>query len=332
MQDKIHKMKIGFHASHEQFAPSHLLKLVQQAEDAGFQAVLSSDHFHPWGDKQGESGFAWSWLGAAMQATNLEFGVVNAPGQRYHPAIIAQAVATLEEMFPGRFWLCSGSGEAINENITGEKWPSKDIRNARLQESVEIMKKLWTGEYVTQHGIVKIEKAKLFTKPPQIPTVFGAAITEKTAAWLSGWADGMITISKPIEELERMVKVFRKGSNKPLAIKVQISYSASEEKALEGALEQWRNNIFPSNISSNLDTPAQFDAVGAKVKKEDLKNHVLISNKAHFFIDKIKAYADLGFEKIMIHNVNRDQEEFIQFFKKEVLPEFKNSKYEQSLV
>ena len=139
-------MKIGYHASHEQFPPSRLLDFVKRAEQAGFKAVLSSDHFHPWSNDQGESGFAWTWLGAAMLATNMEFGVVNAPGQRYHPALIAQAVATLEEMFPGRFWLCAGSGEAMNENITGENWPSKDIRNQRLKECVEVMKKMWTGD------------------------------------------------------------------------------------------------------------------------------------------------------------------------------------------
>ena len=112
-------VKIGYHSSHEQFKPSTLLKNVQMAELAGFTAALSSDHFYPWSENQGESGFAWSWLGAAMQATSLSFGVVNAPGQRYHPAIIAQAAATLAEMFPNRFWVAMGSGQLLNEGITG---------------------------------------------------------------------------------------------------------------------------------------------------------------------------------------------------------------------
>lgn len=319
-------MKIGFHASHEQFPPSRLLKLVQQAEQAGFEAVLSSDHFHPWSAKQGESGFAWSWLGAAMQATEMEFGVVNAPGQRYHPAIIAQAVATLDEMFPERFWLCAGSGEALNENITGEKWPSKAIRNQRLEESVEMMRKLWTGDYITEHGIVKVENAKLFTKPKNIPPVFGAAMTEATASWLSGWADGLITVSKPLDELKKMVEVFRgkDGKQKPMILKVQVSYDTSEEKALEGAFEQWKNNIFPSKLTSILTTPAQFDMIGAKVHKEEIKDYVIVSNKAEVFIEKLKEYASLGFEKIIIHNVNVNQETFVDFFGKEVLPAFKN--------
>lgn len=320
-------MKIGFHASHEQFTPRHLLELVQKAEDAGFQAVLSSDHFHPWSDKQGESGFAWSWLGAAMQATSLEFGIVNAPGQRYHPAIIAQAVATLDQMFPGRFFLCAGSGQLLNENITGEKWPAKRDRNKRLQESVEVMQRLWKEEeYINHKGMFTVERAKLFTKPTQIPTVYGAAITEETAAWLSSWADGMITISKPVEELKKMTNAFRnaEGGNKPMALKVQISYANDLEKAREGAWEQWKNNIYPSKLIADIDSPEKFDAMGQNTRKEDLEEHVIIGNKAETFLEKFREYEELGFEKLIIHNVNRQQEDYIEFFKKEVLPNFNN--------
>lgn len=319
-------MQIGFHASHEQFTPRDLLKLVQQAEQAGFQSVLSSDHFHPWSDKQGESGFAWSWLGAAMQATKLDFGIVNAPGQRYHPAIIAQAAATLDQMFPERFWLCQGSGQALNENITGDKWPAKEMRNARLKESVEMIRELWKGDYVTHHGIVKVENAKLFTPPETTPTIYGAAITEKTAKWLASWADGMITISKPIKELQKMTAAFAEGGGegKKLALKVQISYAADEEDALEGAWEQWKNNIFPSKLISEINTADQFDALGESVRKEDIKEHVIVGSQPDIFIQKIEQFRKLGFEKIIIHNVNKDQESFIDFFGKEVLPSFKN--------
>jgi len=317
-------MKIGFHASHEQFTPRHLLELVQKAEQAGFQSVLSSDHFHPWSDKQGESGFAWSWLGAAMHATKLDFGIVNAPGQRYHPAIIAQAAATLDQMFPGRFWLCQGSGQALNENITGDKWPAKEVRNARLKESVEMIRELWKGDYVTRHGIVNVENAKLFTPPETTPTIYGAAITEKTAKWMGSWADGMITISKPIEELKKMTAAFKEGGGegKKLALKVQISYAANEEDALDGAWEQWKNNIFPSKLISEINTADQFDVLGDSVRKEDLMEHVIVGNQADVFIEKIEQFRNLEFEKIIIHNVNKDQESFIRFFGKEVLPSF----------
>src|SRR5918998_3143312 len=122
----------GFHASHEQVPPGALLAAVRRAEEAGFDAAMSSDHLSPWSARQGQSAFAWSWLGAAMQATSLPFGVVTAPGQRYHPVVISQAIATLAEMFPGRFWAALGSGEAVNEHVTGDRWPPKDQRDARL--------------------------------------------------------------------------------------------------------------------------------------------------------------------------------------------------------
>lgn len=317
-------MKIGFHASHEQFKPSRLLSLVQRAEQSGFQAVLSSDHFHPWSNKQGESGFAWSWLGAAMQATSMEFGIVNAPGQRYHPAIIAQAVATLDELFPQRFWLCAGSGQALNENITGEKWLSKESRNIRLKESVEIMRELWKGEYVSHKGMVSVENAKLFTKPSSLPAVYGAAITEKTARWLGDWADGIITVSKPEKELEKVVSAFqeRAGSEKPMTLKVQISYALSDEAAWQSAWQQWRNNIFSSKLLSEINTAEQFDDLGAMVNPEDLRGHVIAGSSADLFIEKIKTFEAMGFEKIILHNVNEQQEDFVDFFAKEVLPAF----------
>src|ERR687894_1681367 len=145
---------IGFHNSHEQVHPAELLRAVQHAEEVGFTAAMCSDHFAPWNKAQGHSGFAWSWLGAALQATDLPLGVVNAPGQRYHPAIIAQAIASLSAMFEGRFWVALGSGENANEHITGGRWPRKEQRNARLGECVEVIRALLAGEEVSHDGLV----------------------------------------------------------------------------------------------------------------------------------------------------------------------------------
>src|SRR6188472_3641854 len=154
---------IGFHCSHEQISPALLLKDVQQAEQAGFTAGMSSDHFSPWSSRQGESGFAWSFLGAALATTKLPFGVVNAPGQRYHPSIIAQAIATLAQMFPGRFWAALGSGEASNERVTGAVWPRKEVRDQRLIECVDVIRRLLKGEEVSHDGLVTVDRAKVYT-------------------------------------------------------------------------------------------------------------------------------------------------------------------------
>jgi len=280
------KTEIGYHASHEQFSPSKLLELVLMAEQAGFSTVNSSDHFHPWSEVQGQSGFSFAWLGAAMQATNMPFGVVCAPGQRYHPAIVAQAAATLAEMFPGRFWISLGSGEAINECITGEKWPQKSERNMRLLECNEIIRKLLLGQTVTHYGRVTVENARLYTLPKDIPLIMGAAVTAETAEWMGGWADGLITISRPFEELKKVVQAFRAGGgkDKPVFLKLQLSYSLTEEASLKGAYEQWVTNILPNNLLSDLAQVRHFKEAATFVKPEDLKDMVHVSaDLQHFF-------------------------------------------------
>src|ERR671914_707195 len=166
----------GFHASHEQVHPSALLAAVRRAEDAGFDAAMSSDHISPWSARQGHSAFAWSWLGAALQATSLPFGVVNAPGQRYHPAIIAQAISTLAAMYPGRFWAALGTGEASNEHITGDGWPPKHLRTARLRECVDVIRALLAGEEVSHDGLVTVDRAKLWTLPEVQPALVAPAV------------------------------------------------------------------------------------------------------------------------------------------------------------
>jgi probable non-F420 flavinoid oxidoreductase len=315
--------KIGYHASHEQFKPSELLKYVQLAEQAGFNLALSSDHFHPWNEAQGQSGFSWAWLGAAMQATSsLSYRVVCAPGQRYHPAIVAQAAATLAEMFPERFWITVGSGQALNEAITGDKWLQKADRNARLKECVDVMRALWRGETVTHHGIVQVEEAKLYSRPEKPPLIIGAGITAKTAEWLGSWADGLITTSRPPEELKEVVDAFRRGGGegKPMLLKVQLSYDRTDELARQKAFEQWHTNIFASHLLSDLRTPQQFEAAAQYVTPEQMDEQVRISSDIEQQIAWLQQDIELGFDELLLHNVNREQTQFIEVFGEKVVP------------
>jgi probable non-F420 flavinoid oxidoreductase len=313
---------IGYQASHEQFKPSELVKWSIMAEKVGFQSINCSDHFHPWSERQGQSGYSFAWLGAAMQATNLPFGVVCSPGQRNHPTIVAQAAATLAEMFPERFFVSLGSGEALNESITGEKWPIKSERNARLLECANIIRQLFKGETVTHHGRVTVEHAKLYTLPQKLPLLYGAAVTLETAEWVGSWADGLATIHKPLDELKETVEAFRRGGGKgkPMILKVQLSYAHDEEEAIKGAYDQWRTNIFQGTVLGDLYKVEQFDALGEFVTIEKLKEMVNISSDVQVHIDFIKSYIDLGFDTIILHNVNRDQETFISDFGERVLP------------
>lgn len=308
--------QIGYHASHEQFAPSRLIDLVQQAEAAGFDAAMCSDHFHPWSDAQGQSGFAWSWLGAALQATSLPMGTVCAPGQRYHPAIIAQAAATLGEMYPGRFWVALGSGELLNEHITGARWPSKAERNQRLLESAEVMRALWRGETVSHRGAITVDQARLYTRPQTPPLIVGAALTPETAGWMGGWADALITVSHPIDELRGVIDAFRAGGGqgKPIHLQVQLSYAPTQEEALAAAHTAWKTNIFSSGVLADLRMPEDFDAAAEFVAPQDMLGPVHVSPSLEEHVARIREYAELGFDGIFLHSVHPDQERFIADF------------------
>jgi probable non-F420 flavinoid oxidoreductase len=293
------------------------------AEGAGFAGVMCSDHFHPWTEAQGQSGFAWSWLGAALQATRLPFGTVNAPGGRYHPAIIAQAAATLAEMFPGRFWFAVGSGEALNESITGAAWPPKPERNARLRESADVMRALWRGETVTHAGRVHVQEARLYTRPAVPPLLFAAAISEETAAFAGGWADGLVTLGGPRETVEPVVAAFRRagGEGKPVRLQHTLSWASTEEEARRGAHEQWRFSALGGEVLPVLRTPAQFAAATQFVTPDDVSRGVRISADLGQHAAWLQEYVELGVDAVYVLNVNRHQRAFIDAFGARVLPE-----------
>ena len=314
---------IGMHCSHEQIPPSRLLAHVREAEAAGFGAAMSSDHFSPWSERQGESGFAWSFLGAALEATKLPFGVVNAPGQRYHPAIVAQAAATLCELFPGRLWVALGTGEASNEHITGARWPSKAERNARLRECVDVMRALFAGEVVDHDGRVRVDRARLWTRPEDPPPLIGAAVSAETARWCGGWADGLVTINQPRETLERVVAAFREGGGegRPIRLQVHVSWAPSEEEALQIAHDQWRTNVFSPPLCWDLETVEQFDLAAEQVRPEDVTGSVLVSADLARHAGWLAELAELGFDQIHLHHVGQDLTPFIHAFGERVLPE-----------
>lgn len=318
--------RIGFHASHEQFAPSELLRLVQAAEAAGFGCAMSSDHFKPWSEAQGQSGFAWSWLGAAMQATQLPFGVISAPGYRYHPAVVAQAAATLSEMFEGRLWLALGSGQRLNEDITGLPWPAKAERNARLAECAAIIRGLLQGEAVTHQGRVTVVDAKLYSRPKMRPKLLGAAVSEATAEFVGGWADGLLTVSAPLDTVRRVVEAFRRGGGegKPLIMQAKLSWAPNDAEALRSAHEQWRPNILGGDVGWELRSPADFETAARFVRPEDLEEAVFISSDPHRHAAWLSEFVGLGFEELQLHQVGRDQDGFIEIFGAKVLPQLRN--------
>jgi probable non-F420 flavinoid oxidoreductase len=313
---------IGLHNSHEQIHPAQLLDAVQHAEEVGFTAAMCSDHFAPWNMEQGHSGFSWSWLGAALATTSLPFGAVNAPGQRYHPAIVAQAIATLGAMFPARFWVALGSGEAMNEHITGDPWPPKDQRDARLRECVDIIRAMLAGEEVTHDGLVTVDRARIWTLPEQPPALIAPAVSVETARRGADWADGMVTINQPHDHLRQMIAAYRDaGGRGKLILQLHLSYDPDPDRALAIAFDEWHTGVVPPPESWDLDTPQAFEKASASATPEEVAKVVRVSNDLGQHAAWITEYAELGFDDIYLHHVGQEQRGFLDAFGEHVLPQ-----------
>ncbi|GAA1061139.1 TIGR03885 family FMN-dependent LLM class oxidoreductase [Agromyces bracchium] len=312
---------VGFHASHEQLPPSALLDAVVHAEQAGFDAAMCSDHWAPWSVRQGHSGYAWSWLGAALQATDFSLGVVTAPGQRYHPAVAAQKIATLGEMFPGRFWAAIGSGEAVNEHITGEAWPDKDTRDRRLAETIDVMRRLLAGETVTHEGEVSVHEARLWTRPDDAPPLIAAAVSTETAAETAEWADGVITVDQERDALRDVIDAYRgAGGRGPICVQVHLSWAPTDDEAVAVAHDQWRQSLVPPHLAWELATPEEFDQRTAEASPSDVADTLLASSDPQRHLDALLEIADLGVDRIYLHHVGQEQQGFIDTFGAHVLP------------
>lgn len=319
-------MRIGFHASHEQFAPSKLLEYTVAAEQAGFDCAMSSDHFKPWSRSQGHSGYSWSWLGAALARTKFPVGVICAAGYRYHPAVVAQAAATLAEMFPDRFWFALGSGERMNEDVTGLPWPSKPERNEKMKECARIIRALLNGERVTHRGSVTVVDAELFSRPKTAPPMLGAAVTEATAECVGRCGDGLLTVAGKPAQVKKVIEAFRRGGGegKPIHLQVALNWAPTEAQALQGAFDHWRFVALGGDIGWELRSPEDYETATRFVRPEDMRESVLISSDLSQHAAWLKEYAALGVDHLYLHQVDSNQQGFIAAFSGKVLPQLRN--------
>jgi coenzyme F420-dependent glucose-6-phosphate dehydrogenase len=282
---------------------------------------MCSDHFAPWTDAQGESGYAWTWLGAALAVTSLPFGIVTAPGQRYHPAILAQAIATVAEMFPGRFFPALGSGEAMNEHITGDGWPTKDVRDARLIECADVIRALLEGDEVTRTGLITVDRARLHTLPAEPPPLFAAAVSEATAQRSAAWADGLITVMQAPDALRRVIDAYRSaGGRGPISLQVHLSYATTDAEALAIAARQWKTGLVGAPLAWDLDTPDAFEAAAAEFPDEAVRDVVLVSADPSELADRIHSLGELGFDRLFLHHVGKTQDAFLDMAGEQLLP------------
>ncbi|MBM3463452.1 MAG: TIGR03557 family F420-dependent LLM class oxidoreductase [Armatimonadetes bacterium] len=326
------KKHIGYAAMFEQFHPTDLLKWCQQAEAKGFGGIMASDHFNPWTPEQGQSAFVWSWLGALGMATSVPFVTgVTPPGWRYHPAIIAQAACTVEAMFPGRFWLGLGAGEALNEHIVGGYWPEAAERVERLLESIEMIRKLFSGQTVKHRGkYYTLESARIYTMPEKPPPIFVATSGPYMSLQTGKVCDGLITVGAADEKIRGIIERFEKGATSvgkdpsimPRLLQLHVSWAPTDEEATQNAVREWPNGgmNFPK---ADIREPEVFAAIAKMVRPEHFKGRVHISSDPKFHANLLQHFIDLGFDAIYVHNVGRNQAEYIEMMGAEVIPALK---------
>jgi coenzyme F420-dependent glucose-6-phosphate dehydrogenase len=314
---------IGFALSSEEHRPLDLVRYAAQAEEAGFDYALVSDHFHPWIDKQGQSPFVWSVIGGIAEATeNLRLGTgVTCPMIRIHPAIVAQAAATSAAMLPGRFFLGVGTGENLNEHILGDRWPEAAVRLEMLEEAIEVIRLLWQGGYQSHHGrYYTVEEARIYTLPDELPPIYVAASKPNAAELAGQMGDGLISTSPDAELVEEFESAG--GEGKPKLGQVTVCFAESEAEARKTAFEWWPNAALTGDLSQELALPRHFEGAAEMVSEDDVAEKVVCGSEPDRYFEQIDAYADAGFDHVYLHQVGADQESFFRFAQEQLLPRY----------
>jgi len=314
--------RIGYMLSSEEHSAPDLIRNAMRAEEAGFGAALISDHYHPWTDLQGNSPFVWSVIGAISQVTErLRLGTgVTCPTMRIHPAVIAQAAATAATMMPGRFFLGVGAGENLNEHVVGKVWPPPPIRLEMLEEAIEVIRLLWQGGAQSHRGqYFVVDDARIYNLPEELPRIMVSAGGPAATRLAGGIGDGLVATSPDRDQME----IFRAngGPVKPAYGKFTVSWAKSEREARRVAHRHWPNEAMGS-YKLDLRLPEDFEAVAAFVSEEDVANEVLCSPDPAQHVAAIQDYYDVGFDVVFVHQVGPDQEGFLRFYERHVLPEF----------
>ena len=314
--------EIGYAISSEEHPPLDLVRWAERAEESGFTFALISDHYHPWIDRQGHSGFVWGVLGAISQRTEkLVVGTgVTAPIMRIHPAILAQAAATAATLMPGRFFLGVGSGEALNEHILGDKWPEAEVRLEMLEEAVEVMRLLWQGGVQSHYGdYFEVETARVYDLPNEPIQVVVAASGDKAAKLAGKIGDGIIGTAPEAD----LIKSFESGGGKKAAPRygqIAVCWDESRDRAIKTAHEWWPTAAVPGELGQVLPMPAHFEQAAELVTPDKVAETILCGPDVGPIREQFKKFEQAGFTHVYLHQIGPDQEGFFRFAEKELLP------------
>ncbi|PYV82193.1 MAG: LLM class F420-dependent oxidoreductase [Acidobacteria bacterium] len=318
---QIRHIQIGYKLTSEEFSARDLVRFARAAEEHGFSFASISDHYHPWTDRQGQSPFVWAVLGGIAQVTSkLVVGTgVTCPSFRIHPAIIAQAAATAASMLPGRFFLGVGTGENLNEHILGQGWPEIEVRQERLAEALQIIRALWQGGQQSYRGkYFAVENARIYSLPYQLPPIMIAAAGPKSAEVAGKLGDGLIA-TEPDQEL---AKKFREkaGQQKPCYGEVHVCFDPDERKAQQLAHEIWPVAGLPGQLFSELPLPSLFQKASELVSVEQVARLIPCGPDPEKHLNAIREYVKAGFDHIFIHQIGSGQEQFMNFYAREIFP------------
>ncbi len=314
-------IQFGYKLSSEEFTANELVRLARAAEERGFSFALISDHYHPWTDREGQSPFVWSVLGGiARETSTLAVGTgVTCPTMRIHPAIVAQAAATTASMMPGRFFLGVGTGENLNEHILATRWPETEVRQEMLSEAIDVIRLLWQGGLKSHYGRhFVVENARIYSLPPEPPPVVVAAGGPKSAKIAGRLGDGLV-VTEPSREL---IEAFRRagGTGKPCYAEMTVCFARDEQSAARTAREIWPIAALPGVLQRELSLPSHFEQSAKLVTEEMIASGVPCGPDPEKHIRALRRFMEAGYDRICIHQIGPEQEPFMDFYAREVLP------------
>jgi G6PDH family F420-dependent oxidoreductase len=310
--------RYGYFLSSEEYDPAELVRQARLAEQAGFEALWISDHFHPWLDEQGQSSFVWSVIGAISQVTSLPITTaVTCPIMRIHPALVAQAAATSGLLTGGRFVLGVGSGEALNEHIVGQRWPSAAERLEMLEEAVGLMRDLFTGQQVNHHGQhFTAENARLYSVPSDPPPIYVSGFGKQSVLLAARIADGYMTVMPDAD----MVRLYRDsgGGSRPVQGGLKVCWGPDIERARKTMHRLWPNEEIPGESAQLLPLPRDFEQLSGLVTEDMVSAPCGPDPQVH--LAGLRQFADAGFDEVFVSQVGGATDAFFEFFAEKVLP------------
>jgi G6PDH family F420-dependent oxidoreductase len=313
-------MKMGYFLSCEEYGPAELLEQAAAVERAGFEGLWISDHYHPWNDEQGHSPFVWSVIGALSQVCSLPVTTaVTCPTVRIHPAVVAQAAATAGVMLEGRFTLGVGSGEALNEHILGDPWPTADRRLEMLQEAVALIRELWSGKVTSWEGKhYRVDHAQIYDLPEVPPEIYVSGFGPKAISVAAEIGDGYLNTAPEADS----VRQFKEASGgKPAHAGAKVAYASTAEEGAEHAHRLWSNAGLPGELAQVLPTPEHFEQASSLVTLESTKESVVAGPDPRAHLDQIAQYRDAGYDALYVANMGPHYREMIEFYGEQILPE-----------